>query len=71
MTAHASELRLRGYTVLNALQMKLVECQADADVRSIARAMADNAIHCVVVRGIERQTGTAIASAGASSATST
>ena len=55
MTAHASELPLAGYTVLNALQMKLVECQADADVRSIARALADNTIHCVVVRGIERQ----------------
>ena len=55
MTAHASELPLRGYTVLNALQMNLVECEANADVRSIARAMADNTIHCVVVRGIERR----------------
>jgi CBS domain-containing protein len=55
MTAHASELPLRGYTVLNAVQMKLVECDADADARSIARAMADNTVHCVVVKGIERQ----------------
>lgn len=55
MTAHASELPLRGYTVLNAVQMKLVECDADADARSIARAMADNTVHCVVVKGIERE----------------
>jgi CBS domain-containing protein len=55
MTTHASELPLGSYTVLNALQMNLVECEADADVRSIARAMADNSIHCVIVRGIERR----------------
>jgi len=55
MTAHASELPLRGYTVLNALQMALIDCEADADVRSIAHAMADNSVHCVIVRGIERQ----------------
>lgn len=54
MTTHASERPLGGYTVINALRMKLVECEADADVLSIARAMADNTIHCVVVRGIER-----------------
>lgn len=55
MTTDASEMPLGGYIVLNALQMNLVECDADADVRSIARAMADNTIHCVIVRGIERQ----------------
>ena len=55
MTAHASELPLGRYTVLNALQMNLVECEPDADIRSIARAMADNTIHCVVVRGIDRR----------------
>ena len=33
----------------------LVECAADADVGSIARAMAEHEIHCVVVRGIERR----------------
>jgi CBS domain-containing protein len=41
------------YTVLNALQLDPVECAADADVRSIARAMAEHSVHCVVVRGIE------------------
>ena len=55
MTTHASELPLGSYTVLNALQMNLIECEADADIRSIARAMADNSIHCVIVRGIERR----------------
>jgi len=41
------------YTVLNALQLDPVECAADADVRSLARAMAEHSVHCVVVRGIE------------------
>ena len=43
------------YTVLNAMNPGLVECAADADVGSIARAMAEHEIHCVVVRGIERR----------------
>lgn len=55
VTTQASQPALAGYTVLNALQMSLIDCEADADVRSIARAMAHNTVHCVVVRGIERQ----------------
>jgi CBS domain-containing protein len=55
VTTEASQLTLARYTVLNALQMSLIECEADASVRSIARAMADNTVHCVVVRGIERE----------------
>ena len=41
------------FTVLNALQLGLIECRADADVRTVARAMADGSVHCVIVRGIE------------------
>ena len=41
------------YTVLNALQLDPIECAPDADVRSVARTMAEHSIHCVVVRGIE------------------
>lgn len=40
-------------TVLNALQLDPVECPPDADVRAIARTMADHSVHCVIVRGIE------------------
>jgi CBS domain-containing protein len=53
MTA-TSELPLESFTVLNALQLGLVECTADADVRSVARAMAEHTVHSVVVRGIKR-----------------
>jgi CBS domain-containing protein len=42
------------YTVLNAVQLGLIECPADANVRSIARTMAEHTVHCVIVRGIER-----------------
>jgi CBS domain-containing protein len=42
------------YTVLNALQLGLIECPPEADLATVARAMAENRIHCVVVRGIER-----------------
>ncbi len=48
----APDFQLRRYTVLNALQLTPVECPADADVRAIARAMADHAVHCVLVRNI-------------------
>jgi CBS domain-containing protein len=41
------------FTVLNAVQVGLIECPADADVRSIARAMAENLVHCVIVRGLD------------------
>ena len=42
------------YSVLNAVQLGLIECPADATVRSIARTMAEHTVHCVIVRGIER-----------------
>jgi CBS domain-containing protein len=54
MTASTSELPLETYTVLNALQVGLVERPAEADVRSLARAMAEHTVHSVVVRGIQR-----------------
>lgn len=49
----ALEFRFGTYTVLNALQLGLIECPADADVRTVARAMAEHSVHCVIVRGIE------------------
>jgi CBS domain-containing protein len=54
MTAPISQLPLEKYTVLNALHLGLVECEADADVRALARAMAEHTVHSVVVRGIQR-----------------
>jgi nucleotide-binding universal stress UspA family protein len=54
MTTSVSELPLDAYTVINALQLGLIERTADADVRSLARAMAEHSIHSVVVRGIKR-----------------
>jgi CBS domain-containing protein len=41
------------YTVINAVQLDLIECDADAGVRDVARAMAEHSVHCVVVRGLE------------------
>ena len=41
------------FTVLNALQLDLIECPPDADVRSVARTMAEHTVHCVIVRGLE------------------
>jgi CBS domain-containing protein len=41
------------FTVLNAVQLGLVECPADADIRTLARAMSENVVHCVIVRGLE------------------
>ena len=49
----APDFPLGRYTVLNALQLDPIECAADADVRAIARTMAEHAVHCVVVRDIE------------------
>ena len=46
--AHA----LRRFTVLNALQMALIECPASADARAVARTLAAHEVHCVIVRGI-------------------
>jgi CBS domain-containing protein len=54
MTASASKLPLETYTVLNALQLGLVERPANADVRSLAQAMAEHTVHSVVVRDIQR-----------------
>jgi len=45
-------LPLETFTVLNALQLGLVERPADADVRSLARAMAEHTVHSVVIRDI-------------------
>lgn len=55
MTTSASQLPLEDYTVLNALQLGLIERSADADVRSLAQAMAEHSVHSVVIRGIERR----------------
>jgi CBS domain-containing protein len=52
-TPHAQGFPLGRYTVLNALQLDLIECPADADVRSIARAMAEHTVHCVVIKDVE------------------
>jgi CBS domain-containing protein len=41
------------FTVLNGLQLRLIECAAAADLRSVARLMADNAVHSVIVHGDE------------------
>ena len=48
-----SDSMLGHYTVLNALQLDLIVCPADADVRTIARTMAEHRVHCVLVRSIE------------------
>lgn len=55
MSTPASDLSLHRFSVINALHMGLVECDAGADLRAVARAMADNTVHCVIVRGIERR----------------
>ena len=49
----AHKYGLGRFTVLNALQMALIECAPDADTRTIARALSEHEIHCVVVRDIE------------------
>ena len=41
------------YTVLNAMQVGIIDCPPDADVFALARTMADHHIHCVIVRGQE------------------
>ena len=45
---------LDNYTVLNAVQLRLIELPADADVIAVAREMAEHSVHCVIIRGIER-----------------
>ena len=51
MTSPLSHAPFGSFTVLNALQLDLIECPADADVRTVARTMADHRVHCIVVRG--------------------
>jgi len=53
MTASREAPEFGAFTVLNALQLGLIDCPADADVRSVARLMAEHNVHCVVVRGTE------------------
>jgi CBS domain-containing protein len=53
MTAFRDVPEFGTFTVLNALQLGLIECPADADVRSVAGLMAEHNVHCVVVRGTE------------------
>ena len=53
MTAFTEAPDFGTFTVRNALQLGLIECAADADVRTVARTMADHSVHCVIVRGIE------------------
>jgi CBS domain-containing protein len=43
------------FTVLNALQLGLIDCPPEADRATVARLMAENRIHCVIVSGIERR----------------
>jgi len=51
MTAFREAPEFGTFTVLNALQLGLIDCPADADVRSVARLMSEHNVHCVVVRG--------------------
>lgn len=53
MTAFREGPELGTFTVLNALQLGLIDCPADADVRTVARKMAEHKVHCVIVRGTE------------------
>jgi CBS domain-containing protein len=43
-------------TVRDAMQLGLFECSPEATVETVARTMAEQSIHCVVVAGIERRT---------------
>jgi CBS domain-containing protein len=42
-------------TVRDAMQLGLFECTPDASVTALARTMAEQSIHCVVVAGIDRR----------------
>ncbi|HET8757572.1 MAG TPA: CBS domain-containing protein [Solirubrobacteraceae bacterium] len=53
MTAFRDLPEFEAFTVLNALQLGLIDCPADADVRTVARTMAEHRVHCVIVRGTE------------------
>jgi CBS domain-containing protein len=43
--------------VEDAMSKRVVTCPPDADVRAVARTMADERIHCVVVAGIVTAAG--------------
>jgi CBS domain-containing protein len=49
----ATHPRFSDFTVINALSVGLIDCEADADVRTIAGTMARHGVHCVIVRGLE------------------
>ena len=51
MNAFREAPEFEAFTVLNALQLGLIECSADADARTVARMMAEHNVHCVIVRG--------------------
>jgi signal-transduction protein with cAMP-binding, CBS, and nucleotidyltransferase domain len=53
MTAFRETPDFESFTVLNALQLGLIDCPADADVQTVARKMAEHNVHCVIVRGTE------------------
>ena len=42
---------LSHFTVLNAMQVGVIDCPPDAGVTTLARTMAEHRIHCVVVSG--------------------
>jgi CBS domain-containing protein len=51
---HHVDFPVERVTVADAARPHLIECRPDADVRTVARTMAEHAIHCVVVRDLER-----------------
>ena len=53
MTAFREAPEFETFTVLNALQLGLIDCPADADVQTVARKMAEHRVHCVIVRGTD------------------
>jgi CBS domain-containing protein len=46
-----TSLNLAQSPVRGAMQLGLFECTPDAELRSVARLMAEKTIHCVVVAG--------------------
>ena len=53
---HTPTSPLAGATVRTAMQLGLFHCPPDADLRTLARVMAERSIHCVVVGGVHRET---------------
>ena len=54
---HTPTSPLAGATVRTAMQLGLFHCPPDADLRTLARVMAERSIHCVVVGGVHRENG--------------